>query len=272
VRDAEAALSTDQINLGKASIMAPADGTILTRTVDPGNAVAASLQAVTLFTLAEDLHKLRLWVYVDEADVGAVKVGQSATFTVSAFLARDFPATITRVGFGSTITDNVVTYLTYLDVDNTDLSLRPGMTATASIIAAARRDVLLVPNTALRFTPSATKATKPAAGGVFSSLAPRMPSGNRRRAASSGESTAAARQVFVLRDGAPVAVAVTPGISDGRDIASMPRAELAALIKDMTDQMMAAARDLQFELAARLRDEIHDLKKELRGMDAAGLK
>jgi HlyD family secretion protein len=84
-QDAKAALSTDQINLSKASISAPADGVVLTRTVDPGNAVAASLQAVTLFTVAEDLSKLRLWVYVDEADVGAVKVGQDATFTVSAY-------------------------------------------------------------------------------------------------------------------------------------------------------------------------------------------
>jgi HlyD family secretion protein len=119
--------------------------------VDPGNAVAASLQAVTLFTVADDLARLRLWVYVDEADVSAVKVGQDATFTVSAYPGRPFPARITRVGFGSTITDNVVTYLTYLDVDNADLSLRPGMTATATITATQRNDVLLVPNAALRF-------------------------------------------------------------------------------------------------------------------------
>jgi HlyD family secretion protein len=90
VADAQAALSTDQINLSKASIRAPADGVVLTRSVDPGNAVAASLQAVTLFTMAEDLSRLRLWVYVDEADVSAVKVGQEATFTVSAYPAASF--------------------------------------------------------------------------------------------------------------------------------------------------------------------------------------
>ncbi len=138
---------------------------VLTRAVDPGNAVAASLQAVTLFTVAEDLTRLRLWVYVDEADVGSVKVGQDATFTVSAYLTRSFPARITRVGFGSTITDNVVTYLTYLDVDNADLSLRPGMTATATIVAAHRQDVLLVPNTALRFAPTSAAADPAAKGG-----------------------------------------------------------------------------------------------------------
>ena len=94
----------------KASITAPSDGVVLTRSVDPGNAVAASLQAVTLFTVAEDLARLRLWVYVDEADVGVVKAGQAASFTVSAYPARAFPARITRVGFGSTITDNVDVY------------------------------------------------------------------------------------------------------------------------------------------------------------------
>ena len=214
VNDARAALSTDQINLSKASITAPADGVVLTRTVDPGNAVAASLQAVTLFTVADDLHKLRLWVYVDEADVGAVKVGQEATFTVSAFLSRPFPARITRVGFGSTITDNVVTYLTYLDVDNADLSLRPGMTATATIVATQRKDVLLVPNTALRFAPS----TAPAAAkkGIASGLVLGPPrTSSTRKSAAAGASTAGAKTVYVLRDGVPVAVPVTPGISDG---------------------------------------------------------
>jgi len=106
---------------------------VLTRSVHPANAVAASLQVVTLFTVVEDLSKLRLWMYVDEADVGQVKVGQHATFTVSAFLSRHFPAAITRVGFGSTIADNVVTYLTCLDVDNKDFSLRPGIIATVQI-------------------------------------------------------------------------------------------------------------------------------------------
>ena len=112
VDEARAALSTDETNLSKASIRSPIDGVVLTRTVDPGNAVAASLQAVTLFTVAEDLAKLRLEVDVDEADVGAVKVGQKASFTVSAYPSRRYPASITRVAFGSTKTDNVVTYIT----------------------------------------------------------------------------------------------------------------------------------------------------------------
>ncbi len=216
VLDALAALSTDEINLSKASIVAPSDGVILTRSVDPGNAVAASLQAVTLFTEADDLSKLRLWVYVDEADVGSVKVGQNATFTVSAYLNRNYPARVTRVGFGSTITDNVVTYLTYLDVDNSDLSLRPGMTATASIIAQHRTNVLLVPNTALRFTPTTATADQGPSPGSAPSLIPRMPQNSTKKSAAAGASTALAKAVWVLRNGVAVSVPVTPGISDGR--------------------------------------------------------
>jgi HlyD family secretion protein len=240
VKDAQAALSTDQITLSKASIRAPADGLVLTRAVDPGNAVAASLQAVTLFTVAEDLAKVRLWVYVDEADVGAVKTGQNATFTVSAYPTRNFPARITRVGFGSTITDNVVTYLTYLDVDNADLSLRPGMTATASIVATQRKDVLLVPNTALRFTPTVAAAAA-GKGGMLSSLTPRMPGNNTRRSAAAGASTALAKQVWVLPadgKGAPRAVAVTPGISDGH-MTEVTGGELQAGMLVITDQKSA---------------------------------
>jgi len=239
VRDALAALSTDQINLSKASITSPADGIVLTRSVDPGNAVAASLQAVTLFTVAESLAKLRLWVYVDEADVGSVKVGQDATFTVSAYLSRKFPARITRVGFGSTITDNVVTYLTYLDVDNADLNLRPGMTATATITATTRTDVLLVPNTALRFAPTLAGSPAAAKGGVLASLTPRMP-GRTRQSAAAGASTALAKQVWVLsKEGTPVAVAVTPGISDGR-MTEITAGQLVAGMAVITDQKSAA--------------------------------
>jgi HlyD family secretion protein len=244
VDDARAALSTDETNLSKASITAPADGVVLTRNVDPGNAVAASLQAVTLFTVAEDLKQLRLWVYVDEADVGSVTVGQEATFTVSAYPNRNFPARVTRVGYGSTITDNVVTYLTYLDVDNGDLSLRPGMTATATITATQRKNVLLVPNSALRFVPTdAAAAAKPAAsGGIIASLTPRMPPrGGTRTPAAAGASTAAARQVWVLRDGKAVPLPVTPGISDGR-MTEIIGGELQAGMLVITDQKAMAAK------------------------------
>ena len=244
VNDARAALSTDQINLTKASIVAPSDGVVLTRAVDPGNAVAASLQAVTLFTMAEDLTKLRLWVYVDEADVGSVKLGQEATFTVSAYPTRKFPAHITRVGFGSTITDNVVTYLTYLDVDNTDLSLRPGMTATATIKAKEVNDVLLVPNTALRFTPTSTDSDKSQSAdkkGLATSLMPSMPRSNQRKSAAGRANVALAKQVWVLpKDGsAAIAVAVKPGISDGH-MTEIVSGDLKVGMQVITDQKVVA--------------------------------
>ncbi len=243
VNDAEAALSTDRVNLSKASIRAPTDGVVLTRAVDPGNAVAASLQAVTLFTVAEDLARLRLWVYVDEADVGSVKTGQDATFTVSAYPNRKFPARITRVGFGSTITDNVVTYLTYLDVNNADLNLRPGMTATATITATKLTDVLLVPNTSLRFTPS-TAQTPKASKGIASSLLPNMPRGTTRKSAATNASTSTAKQVWVLpKDGKGVAlaVAVTPGISDGH-LTEITGGDLQVGMEVITDQKTAATK------------------------------
>ncbi|MBP6719093.1 MAG: efflux RND transporter periplasmic adaptor subunit, partial [Rhodoferax sp.] len=229
VAEVTATTSTDATNLSKASIRSPIDGVVLTRTVDPGNAVAASLQAVTLFTVAEDLAELRLQVNVDEADVGAVKVGQQASFTVSAYPTRKYPATITRVAFGSTITENVVTYVTYLDVDNTDLSLRPGMTAAATITATERQDVLLVPSPALRFQPP-SKAGDSAEGGIVSSLLPKFPSG-KKKATVSGNT----KQVWVLQDGVATAVSVTTGINDGR-MTEVTGGDLREGMQVITDQ------------------------------------
>jgi HlyD family secretion protein len=236
---AQATLSTDETNLSKASIRSPTDGVVLTRTVDPGNAVAASLQAVTLFTIAEDLTRLRLQVNVDEADVGSVKVGQKASFTVSAYPARSYPASLTRVAFGSTITENVVTYITYLDVDNADMSLRPGMTASSIITATERRDVLLAPNTALRFTPAQNGASgaNQGSGGVMSSLMPRMPrTGPRKAATGSGPN----KQVWILEGGAAKAVAVSTGISDGR-MTEITGGDLKAGMLIITDQRTAGS-------------------------------
>jgi HlyD family secretion protein len=213
VADARAALSADETNLRKASIRSPMDGVVLARAVDPGNAVAASLQAVTLFTVAEDLTRMNLEVNVDEADVGLVRDGQQATFTVSAYPARSYPARVWRVSYGSTTKDNVVTYVAELEVDNRDLTLRPGMSATTSILATERKDVLLVPNAALRFAPDAGGA-RAAASGLVSRLLPRAPrSGPPRQATTT---TTAARRVWVLEDGNAAEVPVLPGVSDGR--------------------------------------------------------
>jgi HlyD family secretion protein len=240
VTQAQATLATDQTNLSKASIRSPIAGVVLSRAVDPGNAVAASLQAVTLFTIGEDLTQMRLEASVDEADVGSLQAGQSASFTVSAYPSRRYPATVTRVSYGSTVTDNVVTYVAYLDVDNRDLSLRPGMTAVATITATQRDNVLLAPNAALRFSPARAQAQSEraasAGGGIVSQLMPRGRMGGARRGGQGGSdtSTATARQLWILRDGQPVAVAVQPGISDGRrtEVNGAGLAEGTAVIVD----------------------------------------
>jgi HlyD family secretion protein len=241
VNSARAALSTDETNLSKASIRSPIDGVVLSRSVDPGNAVAASLQAVTLFSLAEDLTRLRLDVSVDEADVGVVQPGQAASFTVSAYPSRRYPAKITRVAYGSTKTDNVITYTTTMDVGNADLSLRPGMTAAATIVATERDGVLLVPNTALRFTPAQTGGTTAqAGGGIVSSLLPRMPqTGAAKKAgADAAKDGGAARTIWVLRDKQPTAMTVKTGISDGR-VTEVSGPELSEGLPVITDQRSA---------------------------------
>jgi len=223
VAQAGAALSTSQTNLAKSSIRSPIDGVVLARNVEPGNAVAASLQAVTLFTLAEDLRSMKLSVNVDEADVAQLRVGQRAHFTVAAQPGREYPATVTRVAYGSTTTDNVVTYTTQLDVDNGDLSLRPGMTANAVIATVERDGVLLVPNSALRFTPvdaaAATAGATPSGDGSFvSKLIPRPPRMPTRRSGAGDGAKAGGDEgtLWLLREGKPVALKVQRGLTDGR--------------------------------------------------------
>ena len=176
VKQARATLSYDQMNLSKATIRSPIDGIVLERKKEPGQTVAASFETPVLFMLAEDLSQMELQVKVDEADVVQVRVGQPATFKVDAYPARRYPARISRVNFGSETTDGVVTYKTILTVNNDDLTLRPGMTATAEITTATRENVLLVPNAALRFTPSAEsdRDQKPSAG-IVSSIIPNPP-------------------------------------------------------------------------------------------------
>ena len=155
ISEAQARLDINETDLSKAIIRAPISGIVLDRAVDPGQTVAASLQTPVLFTLAEDLQQMELHVDVDEADVGLVAVGQTATFSVDAYTSRDFPAQIKEVRFAPKTVEGVVTYETVLSVDNSDLALRPGMTATAEILVQRLTDVLQVPNAALRFTPLA---------------------------------------------------------------------------------------------------------------------
>ncbi|QTR44570.1 efflux RND transporter periplasmic adaptor subunit [Thiothrix litoralis] len=222
VTSAAADLRSAQTNLDKAIITSPIDGVVLTRTVESGQTVASSLSAPTLFTLAEDLAQMEVEVGVDEADVGQVKAGQSAEFTVDAWPGRKYLAELTRVSLGSSISDNVVSYITVLAVQNTDLTLRPGMTATATIKTDARENVLLVPNTALHFTPTVEAAPDaPAETSFISKLMPRPPGmGRQKKRTNDSEKTvthvAGMQTLWVLDNNAPLAVDVETGISDGK--------------------------------------------------------
>lgn len=214
VAQARANLQSDETNLAKASIRSPINGVVLSRAVEPGQTVAASFQAPVLFTLAEDLAKMELQVDVDEADVGQVQTGQKATFTVDAWPDRQYQATIRRVGYGSQEVNGVISYLTVLDVANDDLSLRPGMTGMAEITTQTRKNVLLVPNAALRFTPATTiSGQKRSGASVMGALMPRPPR-MVRNAPNSVEKGAA--RVWVLRNGEPVPIRVRTGASNGK--------------------------------------------------------
>lgn len=225
VLSAEAELHSAKTILDKAIIVSPINGVVLNRAVEPGQTVAASLSAPTLFTLAEDLSRMELEVGVDEADVGQVKMGQSAEFTVDAWPGRQYPAKITRVSLGSSSSENVVSYIAVLALENADLSLRPGMTATATIKTQSRDNVRLIPNAALRFIPEQTVNTEmpqqaPSnAGGLLSKLMPGppgMPSKQKRKSSDRSSLEGGMKQVWVLENGTPVPKGVRVGISDGK--------------------------------------------------------
>ena len=235
VATARAQLSSAQTNLSKATIYSPVTGVVLSRQVDPGQTVAASFQAPVLFTIAEDLAAMKLEVRVDEADVGAVRDGQRATFTVDAYPGRTFPAQVTRVDVGANAsgsttsgssaaasgTGSVVAYTAELSVQNSQLLLRPGMTATAEIVTSERRGALLVPNAALRFSPERDAAAqKGQAGGITSVLVPRPGRGGRgnraQREVSIGRGSR--QTVYVLGDdGSPRPIQVVTGETNGSE-------------------------------------------------------
>lgn len=213
VSQAEATLDGDQTDLSKAIIHSPINGIVLTREVETGQTVAASLETPVLFTLAEDLTKMELHVDVDEADIGQVREGQQATFTVDAYPDRTFDAVITQTRYGAETVDGVVTYETVLKVDNSELLLRPGMTATADIIVMQIKDTLLVSNSALRF--EMPEDTGNSGGGIMNSILPHPP----RRESTQKESTISRNsehQVWTLTaDGRPEPVTVKVGETDG---------------------------------------------------------
>ena len=240
VSEARAVLKSNQTNLSKASIRSPINGVVLKRKIEPGQTVAAAFETPVLFTIAEDLSQMELHVKVDEADIGQVRQGQSSTFTVDAYPMRKFPAEIRRVGFGSQTTDGVVTYKTILTANNDDLSLRPGMTATAEITTATRESALLVPNEALRFTPPQKDQTSHSSGGIVGSLLPHPPEPQARKPAASSAKSGGQR-VWILRNGEPLATDVTVGVTDGRytEIVGATGGALEAGMQVITDVVTA---------------------------------
>jgi HlyD family secretion protein len=164
----QAALDQANVSLGKATITAPIDGIVISRNVDVGQTVAASVQAPTLFVLAADLTKMRLSASIDESDVGVIQPGQTASFRVGAYPNAEFSGTLFQLRLNPTIDQNVVTYAAIIDVPNADLKLKPGMTATITIVVDQRRNVLRVPNAALQYRPAGTQAVT--GSGVWSNV------------------------------------------------------------------------------------------------------
>ena len=207
---AKANLALARADLDKAVIRSPIQGMVLNRKAEAGQIVGPGLNDPVLFVLAEDLARMELLANVDEADIGQVAVGQAAVFTVDAFDGLSFDATITQVRYASEVTDDVVTYKAVLAVENPDLRLRPGMTATATITVAEETGALLVPNAALRWAPPPAANGQAGAAGLAGLILPSAAS----RMGSSAVGTG--RSIWVLRKGAPVEVPVQIGASDGR--------------------------------------------------------
>ena len=227
---AEAEVRSFESDIAKAIIRSPVDGIVLARSIEVGQTVAASFTAPTLFTIAEDLKKMELLVNVSEADIGRIEVGQTATFSVDAWPSRSYTAKVKKVAFGAVGTgstststtssaNSVVTYSTELEVNNEDLSLRPGMTATVDIAIVDKKDILVVPNSALRFDPVAAAAIGKPDATKRTLVQSLSPGGGRRwrgappAKAGSSDSTP---KVWTLKDGEPLEIKVTPGITDGR--------------------------------------------------------
>ena len=188
---------------------------MLERSIEPGQTVAAAYETPELFTIAENLTHMELHVDVDEADVGLTAKGQEATFTVDAYPNRSFPASIVKVKYGSETNDGVVTYETILKVDNSDMSLRPGMTATANITVLKLEDVLLIPNAALRFEPPAMEPKPESKGGLLSMLLPHPPDRGPRPAVEENANPTIRKVWVVEKDGRIRPVPVTIGDDDG---------------------------------------------------------
>ncbi len=237
VLQAEATVKANLTDLSKSVIKSPINGVVLTRSIEPGQTVAASFTAPVLFTIAEDLTKMDLHVNVDEADIGKIKERQKAIFTVAAYPNRTFKAEITQARYGSSTTSGVVTYETVLKVDNKDLSLRPGMTATADIETKKLENVMLVPSAALRFSPPIKEEKKPSRG-IVGALMPRPPRmGGQKKGEPEGNKQQ--KRIWTLNNGQLAPVSITVGASNGgfTEITSGDIGPETAVVTDVVMEM-----------------------------------
>ncbi len=203
LRGAEADLQGARNDYAKSCICSPIDGIVMEVNADVGQSITTSSLGKSLFSIAEDLSRLDLLVDIDEADIGKVGQDNTATFTVEAWPDRQFSGVIRQIRYAPVVAEGVVSYRAVLSVDNADLALRPGMTATADIVVAEASNVLTVPNAALRFTPE----TDAGGGGIIAGM---MPS------SSVETEQGRLRSVWVLRDGELAEVQVTIGLTDGQ--------------------------------------------------------
>ena len=221
VEQAKAELHSAQVNLAYTDIISPTDGTVISRNVDVGQTVVSSMTASTLFLIAEDLRKMQVDTSVAEADIGKLQSGMKATFTVDAYLNERFVGTIRQVRNSPQTVQNVVTYDAVIDVPNSELKLKPGMTANCTFVWAERDDALRVPNAALRFRPPAELLARPnparGAGtpGSTANAATTQSGGGGRKSPTAGGSDASQKTVWVLRGGKPESVPIRTGVSDG---------------------------------------------------------
>ena len=206
VAQTRGSLMQSKTNLRYSVIRSPVDGVIISRAIDVGQTVAASFQTPTLFTIAQDLTKMQIEVSVDEADISRIKMDQKAGFTVDSYPEQSFKGKVVQIRSAPIINQNVVTYITVVNVDNSDLKLKPGMTANVAIEVDSKDNVLKLPPAALRFKPK-TKADEQSA--VKRPGSPDMDKGQRK-----GKS----KQVYILKDNKPVAVPVNTGISNNTSI------------------------------------------------------
>lgn len=203
-------LMQSRTNLNYSVIRSPVDGVVISRAVDVGQTVAASFQTPTLFTIAKDLTKMQIEVSVDEADISRVKLDQQASFTVDAYPEQSFNGRVVQIRSAPIISQNVVTYVVVVNVDNSDLKLKPGMTANVSVEVARRDDVLKLPPSALRFKPK-SRGEEPKAKRLAG--APREEGGK-----PGGRKGGNGQQVYVLKENKPVAVPIKTGIANNSSI------------------------------------------------------